>query len=51
MPAATFDAPDVFNLAEHLLGARIAEGLDDRPALLLDDRTWTYAEVDALARN
>jgi len=47
--AASFDAPDVFNLSEHLLGQRLIEGLGDRRALLLDDRTLTYAEVDQLA--
>jgi benzoate-CoA ligase family protein len=49
MSATDFDAPDVFNLSEHLLGQRIAEGRGERRALLLDDRTLTYAEVDALA--
>ncbi|HVS66323.1 MAG TPA: benzoate-CoA ligase family protein [Thermoanaerobaculia bacterium] len=49
MPAATFDAPDVFNLAQHLLGQRLVDGQGDRRALLLDDRALTYAEVDELA--
>ncbi|HVS13117.1 MAG TPA: benzoate-CoA ligase family protein [Thermoanaerobaculia bacterium] len=49
MPATTFDAPDIFNLSEHLLGQRLAEGRGERRALLLDESTLTYAEVDALA--
>ena len=37
--------PDRFNLAEHLLGARIAEGAGRRPAIFTPEATLTYAEV------
>ncbi|MEO8274734.1 MAG: benzoate-CoA ligase family protein [Thermoanaerobaculia bacterium] len=43
------EMPEVFNLAEWLLDARVAEGNGDRIALRLPDRSLTYAEVQALA--
>ncbi|HEX4634488.1 MAG TPA: benzoate-CoA ligase family protein [Gemmatimonadales bacterium] len=44
-----FDPPERFNIADYFLGARIAEGVGARPALLTDQGTRTYAEVDRLA--
>ena len=44
-----FDPPDRFNIADYFLGARLAEGMGARPALLTDQGTLTYAEVDRLA--
>jgi benzoate-CoA ligase family protein len=44
-----FDPPERFNIADYFLGARLAEGLGARPALLTDQGTSTYAEVDQLA--
>jgi len=45
----TFSPPERFNLAEHLLDARIAEGRGDRVALRTDAGVLRYAEVQALA--
>jgi benzoate-CoA ligase family protein len=45
----TFSPPERFNLAEHLLDARIAEGRGDRVALRTDAGVLSYAEVQALA--
>ena len=47
--SGVFEPPEAFNIADYFLGARLAEGLGDRVALRLDDRTVTYAEVDRLA--
>jgi benzoate-CoA ligase family protein len=44
-----FQPPERFNLAEHLLDARVAEGRGDRAALRTDTGTLTYAEVQALS--
>ncbi|HYK10723.1 MAG TPA: benzoate-CoA ligase family protein [Gemmatimonadales bacterium] len=44
-----FDPPERFNIADYFLGARLAEGNGARPALLTDQGTYTYAEVDRLA--
>ena len=43
------EPPLSFNVADWLLADRLAEGMGDRVALRLDDRTVTYAEVDVLA--
>jgi len=45
-----FVPPERFNLAEHLLDARVAEGRGGRAALRTDAGTLTYAEVQALAQ-
>ena len=45
----TFSPPEQFNLAEHLLDARVAEGRGDRVALRTDAGVVTYAGVQALA--
>ncbi len=45
----TFIPPETFNIADHFLDARLREGKGDRPALLMDERTLTYREVQALA--
>ena len=45
----TFEVPDTFNLADHLLTARVREGSGARVALRLDDGDVTYGELDALA--
>lgn len=44
-----FEPPERFNIADYFLGTRIAEGFGARPALLTDQGTYTYAEVDRLA--
>jgi benzoate-CoA ligase family protein len=46
--------PERFNLADHLLDARVREGRGGRQALKVDDasggtREWTYRQVQALA--
>src|SRR5581483_4714117 len=41
--------PEDLNLADHLLDARVREGLGDKEALRLDGRSLTYREVQALA--
>src|SRR3989442_10738771 len=41
--------PELLNIAEWLLDARVREGRGDRPALLTDQGTLTYREVQALA--
>jgi len=45
----TFVPPERFNLAEHLLDARVAEGRGSRVALRTDGGALTYADVQALA--
>ncbi len=41
--------PERLNIADWLLDARVREGRGDRPALLTDQGTLTYREVQALA--
>lgn len=45
----SFAAPAEFQIADYFLDARVAEGRGDRIALHLEDRTVTYAEVQAEA--
>ncbi|HET9952448.1 MAG TPA: benzoate-CoA ligase family protein [Candidatus Eisenbacteria bacterium] len=45
----TNEPPERRNIAELFLDARLREGRGDRPALITDSRTWSYAEVHALA--
>jgi benzoate-CoA ligase family protein len=45
----SFTPPETFNLADHLLDARVREGGGARPSLLTDERSLTYGEVRALA--
>src|SRR4051794_12502381 len=47
--AVAYEPPEDLNLADHLLDARVREGLGDKEALRLDDRSLTYREVQALA--
>jgi acyl-CoA synthetase (AMP-forming)/AMP-acid ligase II len=42
--------PDDFNLADHLLFDRLAEGLGDKAAVLFGGRRYTYADVAERAR-
>lgn len=44
-----FEPPEEFNIADWFLDARLREGRGDRVALRTDERSWTYAEVAALA--
>jgi benzoate-CoA ligase family protein len=44
-----FTPPERFNLADHLLDARLREGKGNRPALLTDTGTLTYRDVHLLA--
>jgi benzoate-CoA ligase len=43
------DVPDQFNLADHLLDARVREGQGNRPAIITDQELLTYADVQKLA--
>lgn len=43
------EVPERLNIADWLLDARVREGKRDRPALLTDQGTLTYGEVQALA--
>lgn len=45
----TFVPPERFNIADHLLDARIREGRGGRVALVTDQRTWSYQDVQDLA--
>lgn len=45
----TFTPPEAFNIADYFLDARVLEGKGDRPALLTDERTLTYREIQMLA--
>lgn len=44
-----FDPPELFNIADYFLDARVREGRGDRVAIRMDGRSWTYAEVQRLA--
>ncbi len=44
-----FDAPEHFNLADHLLDERVREGNGGRTALITDHGSLMYVEVQALA--
>lgn len=41
--------PERFNIADYFLEDRIRQGKAKSPALRLDDRTWTYGQVQQLA--
>ncbi len=45
----TFQPPQEFNIADYFLDARLREGKGDETALLTDEATVTYREVQALA--
>ncbi len=45
----TFQPPEQFNIADHFLDARVREGRGGRVALVTDERTWSYQDVQALA--
>src|SRR2546430_10521094 len=49
MPVMTITLPEQLNIADWLLDARVREGRGDRPALLTDQGTFTYREVQTLA--
>ena len=44
-----FDAPESFNIAEYFLDDRIREGKGTDPAVLTDNKTYTYQEIFELA--
>src|SRR5215831_14818813 len=44
-----FDALEQFNLADHLLDARVREGFGSKTALITSDRTFSYSDVQRLA--
>src|SRR5262245_33337147 len=44
-----FEPPELFNVADYFLDARVREGKGARPALVCGDRRVTYGEVQALA--
>ncbi|MGE5176299.1 MAG: benzoate-CoA ligase family protein [Hyphomicrobiales bacterium] len=41
----TDNSPERWNIADRFLDARVREGRGERPALLTDGGTWTYADV------
>src|SRR2546423_7466469 len=45
----THELPERLNIADWLLDARVREGRGDRPALLTDQGTLTYRDVQILA--
>ncbi len=45
----TYLPPEQLNIADHFLDARLREGKGDRTALRMDNRTFTYDDVAALA--
>ncbi len=45
----TFEPPERFNIADHLLDARIREDRGSRVALVTDQRTWSYRDVQDMA--
>ena len=45
----TFEPPERFNIAEYFLDARVREGRGQRTALVTDQGTLSYAEVQARA--
>ena len=45
----TFTPPESFNMSDYFLDARLREGKAGRAALLTDERTLTYGDVQALA--
>ncbi len=45
----TLPLPEIFNISEHFLGDRIAEGMAGRRAILTNDGALTYGDVQALA--
>lgn len=45
----TFVPPETFNIADYFLDARIREGKGGKTALLTDERTLTYQDVQRLA--
>ena len=45
----TFEPPERFNIADFLLDARVREGRGARVALVTDQRTWSYRDVQDLA--
>jgi benzoate-CoA ligase family protein len=47
--AAARELPERLNIAERFLDARVREGRGERPALLTDQGTLTYRDVQALA--
>lgn len=44
------DLPERLNIDERFLGRQVAEGNGDRTAIVADDSTYSYAEVDDRAR-
>ncbi|MEE8478261.1 MAG: benzoate-CoA ligase family protein [Gemmatimonadales bacterium] len=44
-----FSPPESFNIAHYFLDARIREGLGDRRALVTDEGTLSYGDVQAMA--
>jgi len=45
----TFVPPEIFNISEHFLGDRIAEGMAGRRAILTDKGEFTYGDVQESA--
>src|SRR2546425_3576916 len=46
----SFQPPEQFNIADYFLDARVREGKGHRPAVLTDEGTLTYREIQALDR-
>jgi len=45
----TFEPPERFNIADFLLDARVREGRGARVALVSDQRTWSYRDVQEMS--
>src|SRR5438094_8734587 len=45
----SFQPPEQFNIADYFLAARVREGKGHRQAVLTDEGTLTYREIQALA--
>src|SRR5258705_9584575 len=45
----TISPPERRNIADLFLDARLREGRGERPAILTDSQSWTYAEIRDLA--
>ncbi len=43
------DVPEQFNLADHLLDARVREGQGKRPAIITDEQILNYSDVQKLS--
>lgn len=50
MPEPNLELPEKFNIADYFLGDRLRQGSGSRTAIRVEEREFSYREVDALAR-